>query len=102
MSRRAMRRRRRPGLRSAGFAARRETHIGTILIMTLADRCRAIEFLVVGVDGVLTDGGIEYGTATTGLMELKRFHVRDGFALRTWERSGKRTGLITGRDSPIV
>jgi 3-deoxy-D-manno-octulosonate 8-phosphate phosphatase (KDO 8-P phosphatase) len=69
---------------------------------TLAERCGAIALLVVDVDGVLTDGAIEYGTATAGLMELKRFHVRDGFALRTWERAGKRTGLITGRDSPIV
>jgi 3-deoxy-D-manno-octulosonate 8-phosphate phosphatase (KDO 8-P phosphatase) len=69
---------------------------------TLADRCNAIELLVVDVDGVLTDGGIEYGSARDGLMELKRFHVRDGFALRTWERCGKRAGLITGRDSPIV
>src|SRR5947208_12238228 len=69
---------------------------------TLADRCRGIDFLVVDVDGVLTDGGIEYGTAGDGLMELKRFHVRDGYALRTWERVGKRAGVITGRDSPIV
>jgi 3-deoxy-D-manno-octulosonate 8-phosphate phosphatase (KDO 8-P phosphatase) len=69
---------------------------------TLADRCNAIELLVVDVDGVLTDGGIEYGSARDGVMELKRFHVRDGFALRAWERCGKKTGLITGRDSPIV
>jgi 3-deoxy-D-manno-octulosonate 8-phosphate phosphatase (KDO 8-P phosphatase) len=59
----------------------------------------AIELLVVDVDGVLTEGGIVHGS--TGL-ELKRFHVRDGFALRCWRRAGKRAAVVTGRSSPIV
>ena len=42
---------------------------------TLRQRCAGIDFLVVDVDGVLTEGGIVYGT--DGL-ELKTFHVRDG------------------------
>jgi YrbI family 3-deoxy-D-manno-octulosonate 8-phosphate phosphatase len=53
----------------------------------------------VDVDGVLTDGGIVQGTGT---LELKRFHVRDGFGLRAWKQAGKRTALITGRASPVV
>jgi 3-deoxy-D-manno-octulosonate 8-phosphate phosphatase (KDO 8-P phosphatase) len=66
---------------------------------TLRDRCAAVELLVMDVDGVLTDGGIVYGT---GDLEVKRFHVRDGFALRAWRTAGKRSALITGRSSPVV
>ena len=66
---------------------------------SLRERCLAVELLVVDVDGVLTEGGIVYGS--TGL-ELKRFHVRDGFALRRWRQAGKQAAVITGRSSPIV
>jgi 3-deoxy-D-manno-octulosonate 8-phosphate phosphatase (KDO 8-P phosphatase) len=63
---------------------------------TLAARCAAIEVLVVDVDGVLTDGVIavdDHG------VETKHFHVRDGWALNAWRKSGKRTALISGRTS---
>lgn len=66
---------------------------------TLRERCAAIELLVVDVDGVLTAGGIVYGTPET---EHKQFHVRDGSGLKLWHQAGKRTGLITGRCSPVV
>ena len=62
----------------------------------LAARCAGIEVLVVDVDGVLTDGVIvvdDHG------VETKRFHVRDGWALNAWRRSGKRTAVISGRAS---
>ncbi len=68
-------------------------------LRTMRERCAAIELLVVDVDGVLTDGGIVHGT---GALEVKCFHVRDGFGLRAWQQAGKRTGLITGRSSPVV
>ncbi len=67
--------------------------------LTLAQRCRLIEMLIVDVDGVLTDGGIVYGD--TGL-EIKAFHVRDGSALKLWRLAGKHAALITGRQSPVV
>ncbi len=73
--------------------------MNTGALRTLQERCAAIELLIVDVDGVLTDGGIVYGT---GGLEVKRFHVRDGFGLRSWQRLGKRAGLITGRSSPLV
>lgn len=66
---------------------------------TLAERCRAIELLVLDVDGVLTAGDIVY--AGTGL-ELKSFHVRDGSALKIWRDAGKRVALISGRASDAV
>jgi 3-deoxy-D-manno-octulosonate 8-phosphate phosphatase (KDO 8-P phosphatase) len=66
---------------------------------TLADRLAAIELLVLDVDGVLTDGGILYADDGT---ELKRFHVRDGSALKLWRSVGKRAAVISGRRSPVV
>ena len=66
---------------------------------SLQERCTAIELLVVDVDGVLTEGGIVHGT---GGLELKQFHVRDGFGLRCWQQAGKRAAIITGRSSPVV
>jgi 3-deoxy-D-manno-octulosonate 8-phosphate phosphatase (KDO 8-P phosphatase) len=58
-----------------------------------------IELLLLDVDGVLTDGGIVYGDDGT---ETKRFHVRDGSALRLWRQAGKRAAVVTGRQSPVV
>jgi len=68
-------------------------------VKTLRERCSAIELLVVDVDGVLTTGDIIYGSPE---WEIKPFYVRDGSGLHLWHRAGKRTGLITGRSSPIV
>ncbi len=55
--------------------------------------------LVLDVDGVLTDGRIVY--ADDGV-EIKEFHVRDGSALKLWQREGKRTAVISGRQSRTV
>lgn len=70
---------------------------------SLMERCRAVRWLIVDVDGVLTDGGIVYaaaGGATTN--EIKAFHVRDGSGLKLWHRAGLRSAIITGRSSPVV
>jgi 3-deoxy-D-manno-octulosonate 8-phosphate phosphatase (KDO 8-P phosphatase) len=68
-------------------------------LLSLAERCTAVELLIVDVDGVLTDGGIIY--ADDGV-ELKQFHVRDGSGLKLWALAGKRAAILTGRSSPIV
>ncbi len=65
----------------------------------LADRCRAIELLVLDVDGVLTDGSIVYSDSGA---ELKTFHVRDGSALKIWQLVGRQSAIITGRQSRVV
>jgi 3-deoxy-D-manno-octulosonate 8-phosphate phosphatase (KDO 8-P phosphatase) len=70
-----------------------------MVMKTLSERCKAIEMLVVDVDGVLTDGAIIYGNDD---MELKAFHVRDGSGLKIWRGLGKRAALITGRTSRVV
>jgi 3-deoxy-D-manno-octulosonate 8-phosphate phosphatase (KDO 8-P phosphatase) len=66
---------------------------------SLADRCRAIELLVIDVDGVLTAGEIIYAENDA---ELKAFHVRDGSGLKIWRGLGKRAAMITGRESRAV
>lgn len=68
-------------------------------VVSLAERCAAIDWLVLDVDGVLTDGGIVYGS---GGLEQKQFHVRDGSGLKLWHRAGKHAAFLTGRESPVV
>jgi YrbI family 3-deoxy-D-manno-octulosonate 8-phosphate phosphatase len=64
--------------------------------MNLEDRCRAIELILSDVDGVLTDGGIILDNQG---IESKRFHVRDGVAVKLWQKAGYRVGLLTQRSS---
>src|SRR5579862_9573410 len=72
--------------------------------MSLAERCRKIEMLVMDVDGVLTDGSIVYadqGVAEQGV-EMKTFHVRDGSGVKLWLNVSKQAALLTGRRSAVV
>lgn len=65
----------------------------------LARRAAAIEWLVLDVDGVLTDGRLVYGPEGEA---LKVFHVRDGLALRMARRTGLKVGILSGRSSPPI
>ena len=67
--------------------------------MTSANAARDIEFILSDVDGVLTDGGIVFDNQG---IEIKRFHVRDGFAVKLWTQAGFRFGVLTSRVSHIV
>lgn len=61
--------------------------------MTRHDPSR-IRLLCLDVDGVLTDGSVlidDHG------VETKRFFVRDGTAIRMWQRAGGMIAIITGR-----
>lgn len=58
-----------------------------------------IRLLCLDVDGVLTDGGISIDDAGR---ETKRFHVRDGAAIRMWTRLGFEVAVVTGRDGMAV
>jgi 3-deoxy-D-manno-octulosonate 8-phosphate phosphatase (KDO 8-P phosphatase) len=62
-------------------------------------RAARIRLLVLDVDGVLTDGSLEYGAAGE---ETKRFFVQDGFALVAARRAGLVVGIISGRASAAV
>jgi len=47
----------------------------------------------------MTDGRIIYDNQG---IETKRFHVRDGVAVKLWQKSGNRFGIITQRSSHAV
>lgn len=67
--------------------------------MTIDERLKRITFLIMDVDGVLTDGGLYF---TSHGEEIKVFHARDGQGIVDWHKAGFRTGIISGRTSPIV
>jgi len=60
---------------------------------------RAVTWVVMDVDGVLTDGRI---LLSAGGDEWKAFDVRDGTGIKYLHRAGLRTALITGRTSEVV
>ncbi len=62
-------------------------------------RARRIKAVLADVDGVLTDGGILYGS---GGSELKRFHVHDGLAVELARRAGLKVLLISARASQAL
>ena len=69
----------------------------------LRARARKIKLLLMDVDGVLTDGRIYYVPRPQGgLTETKTFHARDGLGLRLAHAAGLKTGIISGRGSPVV
>ena len=51
------------------------------------------------MDGTLTDGGIYRGNNGE---ELKRFNVKDGYAIVNAQKLGIEFGIITGRKSELV
>lgn len=83
---------------------------------TPAIRLRAskVRLLLMDVDGVLTDGRIYYVPACVGaeagsgrdptahFVETKTFHTRDGLGIRFAHQAGLKTGIISGRASPVV
>lgn len=58
-----------------------------------------IELLLLDVDGTLTDGKIYYSSLQE---EIKAFNIKDGLALRVWKKMGRKSAIITGRQSNIV
>jgi 3-deoxy-D-manno-octulosonate 8-phosphate phosphatase (KDO 8-P phosphatase) len=66
-------------------------------------RARKIKLLLLDVDGVLTDGRIYYlPNPKGGLFETKTFCSRDGLGIRLAHAVGIKTGIITGRGSPVI
>lgn len=64
---------------------------------------RRIRLLVLDVDGVMTDGGLYLGATAGGEdVELKRFHIHDGLAIRLVRDAGIRVAIVTGRVSHAV
>lgn len=62
-------------------------------------RAQKIKLLICDVDGVFSDGRIYLSNAGE---ELKAFHTRDGYGVRSLLTSGFQLAVITGRQSKIV
>ena len=62
-------------------------------------RASRIKFLILAVDGVMTDGGLYYSADG---QELKRFHAHDGYGIVLAREAGLGVGIISGRETPIV
>jgi len=64
----------------------------------MPDRAKKIRLIISDVDGVWTDGGILYSDER----ESKRFHVRDGLAVKIAQRAGIPVAVITSRSSKAL
>ena len=60
---------------------------------------KPIRLILSDVDGVLTDGSIILDNQG---IESKVFYVRDGLAIKLWQKAGFSFGLLTARNSQIV
>jgi YrbI family 3-deoxy-D-manno-octulosonate 8-phosphate phosphatase len=67
--------------------------------MSFAETCQKIELILSDVDGVMTDGGIRLLDDGSQMIV---FHIRDGMGVRLWRETGKRFGIVTGRDLEAV
>ncbi|WP_394249419.1 3-deoxy-manno-octulosonate-8-phosphatase KdsC [Vibrio profundi] len=65
-------------------------------ILTIA---KNIKLLICDVDGVFSDGRIYMGNNGE---ELKTFHTRDGYGVKSLMNAGIEIAIITGRKSQIV
>jgi 3-deoxy-D-manno-octulosonate 8-phosphate phosphatase (KDO 8-P phosphatase) len=62
-------------------------------------KARALTWLVLDVDGVLTDGLLHVGP--DGEL-FKSFHVRDGLAVKLARAAGLKIAILSARDSEVV
>ncbi len=62
-------------------------------------KARALSWLLLDVDGVLTDGRLHLSAAGEA---FKSFHVRDGLAVKLARSAGFSVGILSARDSAIV
>jgi 3-deoxy-D-manno-octulosonate 8-phosphate phosphatase (KDO 8-P phosphatase) len=67
-----------------------------VIERTVAQRLRLVGF---DVDGVLTDGGVYLGRVADHAVELKRFDIQDGMAVKLLRAAGITVVLISGRRS---
>ncbi|WP_264193103.1 KdsC family phosphatase [Microbulbifer aggregans] len=58
-----------------------------------------VRYLVLDVDGVLTDGKLYFDNHGN---ELKTFHTLDGHGIKMLQKSGVGVAIITGRRSSVV
>ncbi|MFT5218654.1 MAG: 3-deoxy-D-manno-octulosonate 8-phosphate phosphatase (KDO 8-P phosphatase) [Planctomycetota bacterium] len=69
------------------------------MILSNADKARRVELLILDIDGVLTDGGLQFDNQGE---EYKTFNSLDGHGIRMLLDSDIEVAVITGRQSGIV
>jgi 3-deoxy-D-manno-octulosonate 8-phosphate phosphatase (KDO 8-P phosphatase) len=62
-------------------------------------KAQDIKLLICDVDGVFSDGRVYMGNSGE---ELKAFHTKDGFGVKSLLNAGIEIAIITGRQSKIV
>lgn len=62
----------------------------------ILQKLRAVQGIVLDIDGILGDGQVLYGPEE----DWKGFHIRDGHGLVLLRRLGLPVGVISGRNSP--
>ena len=67
--------------------------------MQAIEKARLVRLLIVDIDGVLTDGGLQFDNRGE---EYKTFNSLDGHGIRMLLESGIEVAVITGRQSKIV
>lgn len=65
----------------------------------ILDKASRIKLAVFDVDGVMTDGGLIFGSDGS---EYKTFHVHDGLGLVMLKEAGIQVAIISARTSSIV
>jgi dUTP pyrophosphatase len=65
----------------------------------LMEKARRVSWIILDVDGVMTDGRITYDSQG---VETKSFNVRDGHGIKLAQRAGIHFAIITGRSSSVV
>jgi 3-deoxy-D-manno-octulosonate 8-phosphate phosphatase (KDO 8-P phosphatase) len=64
-----------------------------------AAKAKRIRLLLMDCDGVMTDGRIYFSANGE---EIKVFDVKDGQGLSEWNKAGRKSGIITGRDAEAI
>lgn len=66
---------------------------------TFKAKLKPLRYLLLDIDGVLSDGRI-FWNPPSGWTRF--FHVRDGYGIKLWQRSGRQVGILSGGDSEDV
>lgn len=70
-----------------------------LVSLPILDIAKQIKLLICDVDGVFSDGLVYMGNQGE---ELKTFHTRDGYGIKSLMNAGIEVAIITGRQSKIV
>lgn len=62
----------------------------------LLDKAKSVRVVFLDVDGVLTDGGLQF---TEHGETIKRFNTLDGHGIKLLQKAGITPAVVTGRDS---